>query len=183
MIRLEKTNFFFLMETKFDVDWMKVIGDRCGFKKGFFVPSVGSSGGLALFWDSEITIQVLSSSPSHIDVLIKGVSKISWWHLTGFYGNPGTSKRVESWQLLNSLSIISHLPWLVIGDFNKIRRAKEKEGGVARPYQQMACFNSSIDFCELKELDYIGPSYTWIYQRGDGYQIRERLDCALVSSD
>lgn len=65
---------------------MKVKGDRCGFKKGFFVPTVGYSGGLALFWDSDIVVNVLSSSPSHIDAIIEGGSKFNQWYLTGFYG-------------------------------------------------------------------------------------------------
>ena len=47
----------------------------------------------------------------------------------------------------------------------------------------MVRFKNSIDYCWLKELDFVGPVFTWIYQRGDGYQIREILDCALVSSD
>ena len=34
IIRLEKPKFVFLMETKSDVDWMKVIRDRCGFQEG-----------------------------------------------------------------------------------------------------------------------------------------------------
>ena len=45
----------------------------------------------------------------------------------------------------------------------------------------MARFNSAIDFCRLKELEFVGPLFTWIYQRGDDYQIRERLDRALVT--
>ena len=52
VIRIEKPKFIFLMETKSNVDWIKVIRDRCGFKEGFIVPSEGSSGDLALFWDS-----------------------------------------------------------------------------------------------------------------------------------
>ena len=47
----------------------------------------------------------------------------------------------------------------------------------------MACFNDSINFCGLKKLDFVGPNFTWLYQRGDGFQIRERLDHALVSPD
>lgn len=93
---------------------------------------------------------MLSSLLSHIDVLIEGGSNFSRWNLTGFYGKPNTSKRVESWQLLNFLSFVSHLSWLIIGDFNEIRFAEEKEGGASRPYQQMAHFNSSINFCGLK---------------------------------
>lgn len=67
--------------------------------------------------------------------------------------------------------------------YNEIKRAKEKEGGAARSYQLMAHFNNLIDFCGLEELEFVEPNFTWIYQRGDGYQIRERLDRVLVSSD
>ena len=84
------------METKFDVDWMKVIRDRCGFQEGFIVPNEGPSGGLALFWDPKSWIKVLGSSLSHIDAIVEGGGNYSPWHLTGFYGNPETSKRVES---------------------------------------------------------------------------------------
>ena len=70
---------------------------------------------------------------------------------------------------------------MVIGDFNKIRNVNEKEGGASRPPQQMTCFNNAIDFCRLKELEFVGPLFTWIYQRGDDYQISERLDCALMT--
>jgi len=47
----------------------------------------------------------------------------------------------------------------------------------------MARFNDSINFCGLKKLDFVGPNFTWLYQRGDGFQIRERLDRAIVSLD
>ena len=47
----------------------------------------------------------------------------------------------------------------------------------------MAHFNSIVNSCGLREVEYVGPKFTWIYQRSDGYQIRERLDRALVNSD
>ena len=90
------------METKSDVDWMNVIRDRCDFEESHIVPNDGSSGGLALFWISEIKIQVLSSSMSHIDGVIDEGGISTKWHMTGFYGNSETSRRVESWQLLTS---------------------------------------------------------------------------------
>ena len=91
-------------------------------------------------------MKVLGSSLSHIDAIVEGGGNYSPWHLMGFYGNLETSKRVESWQLINSLYSVSHLPWLVIGDFNEIRCVEEKEGGAAWPYQQMAHFNNSNIF-------------------------------------
>ena len=90
---------------------------------------------------------------------------------------------MESWSLLKSLRGSSRLPWLVVGDFNEIKFQSEKEGGAPRPNWQMARFNDSINFCGLKEVSFVGPSFTWLYQIRDGSQIRERLDRALASSD
>ena len=57
------------METKSNVEWMKIVCNQCGFKKSFVVPNVGLSGGLALFWKSDIKIEMHKSSLSHIDEL------------------------------------------------------------------------------------------------------------------
>jgi len=57
------------METKSDVEWMKIVCNQCGFKKSFVVPHVDLSGGLALFWKSDIKIEIHKSSLSHIDEL------------------------------------------------------------------------------------------------------------------
>ena len=57
------------METESDVELMKIVCNQCGFKKSFVVPNVGLSGGLALFWKSDIKIEMHKSSLSHIDEL------------------------------------------------------------------------------------------------------------------
>ena len=88
---------------------------------------------MALFWKFDIKVDVLNALLSFIDALIEGGDRIGCWHLSSFYGHPKTSQRVESWRLLNSLRDSSHLPWLMIGDFNEIRCQAEKEGGASRP--------------------------------------------------
>ena len=60
---------------------------------------------------------------------------MGWWYLTGFYGEPDTSKTLELWQKLKHLSRTSNLPWFIIGDFNEITCVDEKEGGSCRPQQ------------------------------------------------
>lgn len=52
-----------------------------------------------------------------------------------------------------------------------------------RPIRQMAWFKEAIDFCCLREVGFVGPKYTWLYQKHDGSQIRERLDRALATQD
>ena len=182
MVSKEDPNFVFLMETKADMEWMIMVRDRCKFKNGLIVPSEGKSGGLALFWKEGIKLDVQTYSQSHIDALVHGGGEVGWWHLTGFYGDPDTNKRPESWRKLRHLSKTSDLPWLVIVDFNEITSVFEKEGGSDRPRQQMGNFVDTINWCSLKDLGYTGPKFTWLYQTVAGVQIRERLDRALATN-
>lgn len=41
-------------------------------------------------------------------------------------------------------------------------------------------FIEAINFCGFCDLGLIGPKFTWLYQKSDGGQIRERLDKALA---
>ncbi|OMP02012.1 reverse transcriptase [Corchorus capsularis] len=61
----------------------------------------GRSGGLTLLWMKDECISLLSYSFWHIDVSIGSSDK---WRFTGFYRQPDTSRRHESWSLLRSLS-------------------------------------------------------------------------------
>ena len=59
----------------------------------------------------------------------------------------------------------------------------EKEGGSIRPRQQMANFVEAVNWCGLRDIGFIGPKFTWLYERSDGSQIREHLDRALATTD
>ena len=59
----------------------------------------------------------------------------------------------------------------------------EKEGGSNRPKQQMANFVKAVNWCGLRDIGFTGPKFTWLYERSDGSQIRERLDRALTTTD
>lgn len=151
------------METKSNEDWMTLVRDQCGFKESFVVPSNGLSGGLALFWRGEVKVEVNKSSLSHIDMVVRGGDNLGQWHLAGFYGNPDTALRAESWKLLRELSGLYPLPWLIIGDFHEIVCASEKVRGTVRPNKQMARFKEAIDFCCLRDVGFVGPKYMWPY--------------------
>ena len=135
---------------------------------------------LALFWKEGITVEVLATDQSHIDTLVKGGVSTDWWHLTGFYRAPEPSKWEESWALLKVIRDKSTLPWLVIGDFNEIIRDSEKEGRSTQLRRQMKNFTDSLNWCGLCDLGFVRPSFTWLYQRADRGQIKERLDRSLA---
>ena len=103
IINKQDLNIVFLMEKKSDGLNVLKVCDWCKYKNGFIVPSRGSSGGLALFWKKEIRLDIQTYSHSHIDAWVDGGYGIGWWHLLGFYGEPDTSKRWESWKKLKHL--------------------------------------------------------------------------------
>lgn len=47
----------------------------------------------------------------------------------------------------------------------------------------MTRFNNSINYYGFKEVGFVGPRFTWLYQKRDGTQIRERLDRAFAMQD
>ena len=46
----------------------------------------------------------------------------------------------------------------------------------------MGNFVDTINWCSLKDLGFVGPNFTWLYQIVAGDQIRERLDRALATN-
>ena len=112
------------------------------------VPSHGKSGGLTLFWKEGIKLDVQTYSLTQIDALVDGGEEIGWWHLMGFYGDPNTAKRLESWMKLRHLRGTS-MNLLVIGDFNEPTGLFEKEGGSYWPRRQLENFVDTINLCGL----------------------------------
>ena len=72
-------------------------------------PSAGKSGCLALFWKNSVRIDVVSSSPNHIDATV-GESGNGQWRFTGVYGFTDMAKKHETWSLLRDLHRRSTLP-------------------------------------------------------------------------
>ncbi|XP_050290338.1 uncharacterized protein LOC126728582 [Quercus robur] len=179
----EDPTLVFLMETKFNVEEMVEIKRKLERSQGLVVPSVRRSGGLALLWKESLLVDVQTFSPRHIDVIVTEDAGKMKWRFTGFYGNPETHKREESWSLLVSLSTRCDLPWVCMGDFNEICHRGEKTGGGERPEWQMSAFRSAINRSKLRDMGCVGPEFTWSRRlRARGW-VRERLDRALVSTN
>ena len=83
---------------------------KIGLLNGLIVPSVGRSGGLAMLWSRDIKVEVQGYSGNYIDAIVTDPELGFKWHIMGFYGNPETHRRKESWNLLKSLSQKHQLP-------------------------------------------------------------------------
>ena len=126
--RAKDPSVMFIAETWADEARLKSLKHRLQFDRMFMVPRIHRGGGLVLFWRDSIKLNVKTSSKNHIDCII-GEGSDEAWRFTGFYGEPITHKRFESWDLLRQLNRQFGLPWLCSGDFNEILRGSEKLGG------------------------------------------------------
>lgn len=117
------------METKLHCDVMSRLKHELGYTHGVSSSSDGNSGDLALLWKPETEVQTCKYSRWYIDAFVDCENNGDLWRLIRFYGHLDTSKREKTWTLLESLSGISKLPWLCIGDFNEITSASENERG------------------------------------------------------
>ncbi|KAK1554997.1 hypothetical protein Q3G72_020206 [Acer saccharum] len=170
----------FLSETKINGKWADKIRERLGFTSGFSVDSRGRGGDLLLMWNDSIDVTVLSFSVDHIDARIRMPDGFAW-RFSGFYGNPCPSHRGESWNLLRRLRAVDDLPWVCGGDFNELLSVSEKRGGAAKSISDMVAFRQAIDDCELTDLGYSGPNYTWNNKREGKDNIQQRLDRFLAN--
>ena len=159
-LRAEELKFVFLMKTKLHCDVMSRL-KHLGYTHGVVVSSDGNSRGLALLWKPGTEVQIRKYSQWYIEAFVDCENNGDLWRLTGLYGHFDTSKREETWTLLESLSGISNLLWLCIGDFNEIMSASEKEMGNIRPLRQMTRFQNVINRCGFIDLGYWGSLFTW----------------------
>ncbi|KAL4347945.1 hypothetical protein GQ457_17G006530 [Hibiscus cannabinus] len=83
--------------------------------------------GLLLFWNNNVSVDLLSYSPRHIDVIVE--SPIEKFHFSGIYGYADANLKFKTWELIDQLSISSYLSWLIGGDLNEILSNNEKQGG------------------------------------------------------
>ena len=114
--------------------------EKAGFANGLIVPSSGKSGGIALPWKRDISVEVQGYLDNYIDAIVNDPSSSFKWRITGFYGHLKTHWRKESCNLLQTLNRRYKLLWMCFRDFNEKVSMEEKRGGVMRPQKQMDDF-------------------------------------------
>lgn len=97
--------------------------------------------------------------------------------MTGFYGHPTTRLRHLSWQAIRDLCDDDTLPWVIVGDFNEILHADEKQDGRRRGELQMRGFREVVGYAELIDLGFVGTMFTW-----SNRHTKIRLDRALATT-
>jgi hypothetical protein len=88
------------------------------------------------------------------------------WDLTGVYGPQLDNEKTIFLSELRNIQTMVRPEWVLLGDFNMIRRAREKnKGSINR--RVMRQFNNTIDVMHLLELDLTDRAFTWSNEQVD----------------
>ena len=68
-----------------------------------------------------------------------------------------------------------------VGDFNEVLMPSEKMGGNLRRQSLMLAFQHTLEVCELIDLGFLRPKYTWSNCQEGSALIRERLDRGVAN--
>jgi hypothetical protein len=119
-------------------------------------------------------------SKSHIDAVLSCPNVgVQQWILTGFYSEPRSELRRNNWYLLRFLCAQLDIPWLCLGDFNKVLDGSEHFGANEMDCQQMEAFQQVAEDCRFVDLGFSGLPYTWDNRQGADRNVKVQLDRAF----
>jgi hypothetical protein len=72
-------------------------------------------------------------------------------------------------------------PWLVCGDFNEVLSQDEHVGPRDRTEAQISAFRDCMQVCELKDLGFEGPKFTWSNRQDADTHVKVRLDRVVAN--
>jgi exonuclease III len=145
-----------------------------------YLPAIDTRGGILLAWASSVMeVTNVSFDTYAVTGQVKTLDNEAWW-LTVVYGPQSTVEKMDFLAELSERRNLCHGPWMVIGDFNMILNASEKNN-TNLDRAMMARFRRFVHEHELKDLYMHGHLYTWSNERES--PTMSRIDRALVSVD
>ena len=175
---------FVVMETHTGGDRAKEIIERLPFQGAIHTDTIGLIGGLWLLWDPDrVEITNLASTEQEIHVLVKVRSSNLSWFFTAIYASPRLRERHLLWNNLSIVANTHNLPWLMAGDFNELLSTNDKLGGRPLIPSRVSAFKECLDFCNMADLGFQGPRFTWTNKNDLSSLIQERLDRFFANPD
>ncbi|XP_060969470.1 uncharacterized protein LOC133036757 [Cannabis sativa] len=178
LVKQHQPQLLFVMETKLRAGSIDRFKTQLSFDFGFEVPRRGLGGGLFLFWNDVVNLNVLSYSCSHIDCFVQMTDNINF-HLSCYYGSPYSSGKLDCYTLLNRLyDVAPSSPWLIIGDFNDYLALVDKSTNTMPPSNAMIHFNTFVSKYSLSPMPFKGNRFTFKHGK-----TLVRLDWAVINAN
>lgn len=144
---------------------------------------MGLARGLAVFWNENLTLNIMRSSKDYFDMVCRDLMEDRTMRITCLHAPSNYQSRQLLWDKLREISISNTLPWLCAGDFNEIIYPWEKVGKRPTDSYRLFSFRAVINDCSLMELESKGCAFTWMNNREGDELVKERLDRIMCSMD
>lgn len=126
-----------------------------------FLPAQGVSGGIIIGCSRDhYTISDIITGEYTVTAKIKSQVDNSSWSITGVYGPQGDAEKLLFISEIKSLKPQMLPSWTILGDFNLICRAADKNNDRINR-RLMNTFKSALDDLELREIHLHGGKFTW----------------------
>ena len=126
-----------------------------------FAPADGTRGGMLIAWDPSLfSIQNSFNKPYTITAKLRSTTSNLDFTITNAYGPSDHTLSNAFLQHLQELPMVIQGPWIVLGDFNLVRCAADKNNRQFNAPLATA-FNDTIDQLNLSEVDLGDRLYTW----------------------
>ena len=155
----------------------KEITDRLPFDGAIHTEIIGFTGRMWLLWnEDQVVIQELAKTEQeiHVEVMVRA-SNLSWI-FSAIYASPRNEERCVLWSNLCKVADLHNKPWIMAGDFNEPLVQEDKFGGRGVSVNRSLAFKDCLDFCNMVDMGFTGPRYTWTNKRDINNLILERID-------
>ncbi|KAL4638862.1 hypothetical protein ACB092_03G177400 [Castanea dentata] len=182
MVRNHDPAILVLMETKVGGERAREILGMLPFDNALHMDTIGYTGGLWMLWNSDrVEVTSLASTEQEIHTIIKVMNSNSCWLFTVVYASPKSAERHILWDNLNRLAELHNMPWVLAGDFNEPLLDDDKFGGRAVSINKSLLFKDCLDTCNMMDIGFSGPWFTWTNKREIQALIQERIDRFFVN--
>lgn len=169
----EKPDLLFLMETK---NWelvLNILQHTLHYNRSFVQNPVDTVGGLAVFWNDTISLEIEGFSEDYFDMVCRDLSDDRLMRITCLHAPFSYHNRQLFWETLRIISTFNTLPWICAGHFNEILHPWEKVGRRSPLRSRLTSFRDVVDDCALMEVESKGCAYTWTNRREGADLIKE----------
>ena len=171
-----------VMETRVGGDRAREITNLLPFDGAFHTDTIGYAGGLWVLWNTDrVDLALLASTEQEIHAEVKVRFTNTSWLFSAVYASPRNAERQVLWNNLMSVADLHNLPWVIAGDFNEPLLSEDKFGGRVVSVNRSLLFKECLDKCNMVDIGFVGPRFTWSNRREVQALIQERIDRFFVN--
>ncbi|KAF7154187.1 hypothetical protein RHSIM_Rhsim01G0110800 [Rhododendron simsii] len=182
MVHRNCPSIVFLMETKNNKVKLEAIRRRFHSTSSKYVEPEGLAGGLALWWNNDVSVDVEVANKNVMHTVISSLVDSRCWVSTFVYGSPTHAGKELVWNMIRGIACSENIPWMCIGDFNQVLSVEDKRGGNIPNMGRIRVFQEMLEECGLTDLECKGPRFTWRNNRNASDFIMERIDIAFANA-